>query len=219
MPKHVVKIGVTIGLMLASPAVIYQFTPVKQFFDQAFWATYLPQLGMLAPVLFILGCAAASILPLPGNILVIAGGAIFGLIESTLGATLGITLGSIISFAITRSLLYHRAQHRFGNHALLQRLETAIAHSPLPLVIAARVAPVAPLSLLNILFGLTAIRLPAYALGTCLGILPSRAMYAWVGISGKQAMTGGARGQLVIALTSMTLLSLAPLLMHKPHRR
>jgi uncharacterized membrane protein YdjX (TVP38/TMEM64 family) len=218
MPKKLLKLGIAIALLFALTTLVYQFTPVKQLFDHTFLVTHLPHLGLWAPGLFILGCAISSILPLPGNFLVIAGGAVFGLIESTLSATLGVTLGAVVAFLISRSLLHRRAEQHFGDHQLLQKLETAIARSPLNLVIAARVAPVAPLSLLNVLFGLTAIRLTTYTLGTCLGILPSRALYAWVGVSGKQALTGGDRGPLFLALTLMTLLSIAPLLWQRQHK-
>lgn len=215
MPIRYYKVGIALALILLVPAAIYFFTPVKQLFEHTFLVTHLPKLGFFAPLLFVLLCALSGALPLPGNLLTIAGGAVFGLFWGTIWATVGISLGAVASFWIVRSLLHTQAKSRFGEHPMLLRLEQAIHQSPLNLVLAARIAPIAPLSLFNILFGLTPVTLKTYTLGTCVGILPGRAVYSWLGVTGKKAINGGDVLPLFLALTCITLLSIAPLLLPK----
>jgi uncharacterized membrane protein YdjX (TVP38/TMEM64 family) len=217
MSRKALIIGSLLVFGLAVVAVFALLISTQEFFTHAFWVTHFTQFGYFAPLLYILSCACFSLCGLPGELLAIAGGTLFGL-WSALWATVGVTLGAMVSFGLTRSLLHTRAQRQFGRHKLLRQLESAVATSPLQLVMTARIIPVAPLSLLNILFGLTTIPWQPYFWGTCLGIFPSRLIYAWLGASGQQALRGGDRWPLWLACIGLVSLFMTPFLLRQKRR-
>ena len=209
------QISKAVGLACLSLVVLYLFTQAKVLFDQAALALQLQHLGPYGAVLFILGFAVTHALGFPGNVLTIIGGAIFGILWGTLFSLIAATLGAVGAFWLARTLLHDWVEQRFGHYPLLQKLNRAIAHHPFNFVLAVRLNPLSPFSLVNFLFGLTPITLTHYLWGTAIGIIPGTFAYAWIGASGQQALNGSDRISLYLALSFLALLSLLPLLNKK----
>lgn len=167
--------------------------------------------GVVAIGLFLLAHVVATAIGLPGTILVIAGGAAFGLVWGTFWSTIGATLGAIIAFYLARFLMRDWIERRFGHHKALQRLNQTVQCHNLSCVLAVRFAPISPFNVVNFWFGLTPIKLKPYALGTFVGIIPGTAAYTWLGASGIKIMHGEGWLQLGGALCVLTLLSLLPI--------
>ncbi len=197
-------------LVLGLGAAIVCFTPIRLLFDQAQLSHYLETHARWAAVLYLGIFVGATVLGFPGNVLTIAGGAVFGLEWGILLSQLGATLGAVGAFGVARYLLHGWLQQRFQHHCLWQQVNRAIAQRPLRTVLASRISPLAPFSLVNFLFGLTAIDLRTYAIGTFWGILPLTVVYTWLGVSGKTMLNGGNRLPLILALSSLSLLALLP---------
>ncbi|PSB20779.1 TVP38/TMEM64 family protein [filamentous cyanobacterium CCP2] len=159
---------------------------------------------------FILAQVLATVIGLPGTLLVIAGGAIYGLVWGTVWSTVGATLGAIVAFCLTRYLLRNRVEKRFGHHKLMRRLCQITHRNAFSCVLAIRIVPISPFNLVNFLLGLTPIGLKPYALGTLIGIIPGTMAYTGLGISGRKALAGEGMGHLSIALCALVLLSLLP---------
>jgi len=191
-------------------------SPVKELFDERFVVAIVKPSGSFAPLLFVLLLSVAISLGFPGNVLAIAGGALFGLLWGTLWSLIGCTLGAIGAFWLARSFLHTPIKQRFGHHPLLQRLNQAMANFPFSLVLAVRFTPLSPFSLVNFLFGLTPISLKTYALGTLIGLAPLTFTYCWLGVTGQRIWQGGDRLPFFLALGLLTLLSLLPILVKKP---
>lgn len=201
-----------IALVIFILAVICLYTPVNLLFNQAFLVMELDDLGDYAPLIFVLSFTIATTFGFPGNVATVAGGAVFGLYWGTLWSLLGATLGAIGAFLLARYFLHGWATRQFGQLALLQRINQAIAHKPMPFILAVRFTPLSPFSLVNFLFGLTPIELKTYTIGTFVGIVPLTIAYTWLGVTGKQALSGGAHLPFFLALGALTLLSVMPLL-------
>lgn len=203
---------IALSLGLLTLLLVLTLAPVNLLFDQVALSRYLRQSGMIAAPLYVLLFAGATTLGFPGNIMAIAGGAVFGLWWGTLWSVVGGTLGAIGAFWLARYLLHGWAERRFGHHPLLCRLKAAIAYDPFYFVLMVRLTPISPFSLVNFLFGLTPLDLKTYSLGTLVGITPLSAAYCWLGVTGKRALSGGAQGPFFLALGVLALLSLLPLL-------
>jgi len=77
------------------------------FFNQEALETFMNGLGFWGPIVFfLLQVLQAIIAPLPGNILTMAGGALFGFWPGFLLAYTGNVVGSIIGFSIVRKFGY-----------------------------------------------------------------------------------------------------------------
>ncbi|MFQ5538095.1 MAG: TVP38/TMEM64 family protein, partial [Gemmatimonadota bacterium] len=170
------KLGALAGI-LAAAAVLATFTPVGALLSRE---GVLSAVGWLrqspwAPVVFVAAYAGATALALPGSVLTLAGGAVFGLWWGTLYNTLGANLGANLAFWIARSLGRDGVRALAGNR--LDALDRATASYGFQGLLTLRLIPVVPFNALNFGAGLTGISWPAYAAATLIGILPGTFVY------------------------------------------
>ncbi|MBD2073126.1 TVP38/TMEM64 family protein [Phormidium sp. FACHB-592] len=211
MPIRSYKTALWIALAAVIGAVCL-YIPIAFLSNQAALVTELNHLGANAAFFFVVGFAIITTLGFPGNLSTIAGGAVFGLFWGTLWSLIGATLGAIGAFLLARFFVYDWAMRRFGQKPLLQRLNRAIAHRPVNFILAVRFSPLSPFSLVNFLFGLTPVDLKTYTISTFFGIIPLTIAHTWLGVAGKEALSGGDRVPFFLALGMLTLLSVLPLL-------
>lgn len=206
------KTELRIGLALLAFVAVCAFSPVRELFDEGRFTKDLIHLGQAAAPIFVLIFAVATSFGFPGNVMSVAAGAIFGLFWGTVWSVIGATLGATGAFWLARYSLHGWVERQFGHHAMVQRLNQAIAYRPFYFILAVRFTPLSPFSLVNFLFGLTPVDLKTYVLGTFLGIIPLSAVYAWLGVAGKEALSGGDRLLLFLPLSLLAVLSCLPLL-------
>ncbi len=180
-----------IVIALLGFVVFCSFNPLKALFSHAFLVMQLHRLGGYAAILFVLIYTMLMLLGFPSNVMSVVGGAVFGLVWGTVWSLMGATLGAIGAFWVARYLLRDWAEARFGQHPALSRFNQTISHNSLSFVLAVRLTPLSPFSLVNFLFGLTSIDLKPYGIGTFVGIIPLTLAYTWLGVSGNQAVHGG----------------------------
>ncbi len=185
---------------------------LHQWFNQGGVICWLRQLGPWSVLGFVGAHILATVLGIPGTVLVLAGGIFFGVPYGTLWSVVGATLGAIAAFVLARTLLRDRIMDRWGHSSRLKRLNRRLERSPLSVVLAIRFAPISPFNLVNFLFGLTPISTTTYAIGTFFGIIPGTALYTWVGSAGADILSGENPVPFAIAVISLGVLSLLPLL-------
>ncbi|MGP1373611.1 MAG: TVP38/TMEM64 family protein [Almyronema sp.] len=174
---------------------------------------FLTCAGHWRSLAFMTAHVLATAIGVPGTLLVIVGGAVFGLFWGTVWSVVGATLGAIAAFGLARYLLHDWFKQRFGQWPLLIRLNQVVKQRAFHCVLAVRFAPISPFNVINFLFGLTVVPLKPYALGTFLGIIPGTLAYTWLGVTGRQALDQQNFLPLAIALSLLGLLSLLPALM------
>jgi uncharacterized membrane protein YdjX (TVP38/TMEM64 family) len=209
------KTGFWVFLAGGAFLTVCVLSPIKDLFDEAFLVQHFHALGTSAAPFFVLIFAGTTSLGFPGNIMSVAAGAVFGLFWGTVWSVVGATLGATGAFLLARYTLHTWAERSFSKHPMLQGLNQAIVRNPFNFVLVVRFTPLSPFSLVNFLFGLTPIDLKTYVLATFIGIIPLSVAYAWLGMSGMQALHGGDRLPLFLALGFLTLLSVLPMLAKK----
>lgn len=186
-------------------SLLYDFDAMGQVIHSA---------GSWKVCVFMAAHTLAAAVGIPGTLLVMLGGATFGVVWGTLWSVLGATAGAVVAFLLARYLLHDwisqrlRAHPRFGK--TYRRLNQTIKHRSLTCVLAVRFAPISPFNVVNFLFGLTAISLTPYAVGTLLGIIPGTLAYTWLGVAGLEAAQGKGWWPLAAGLMLLALLSLLP---------
>lgn len=137
-------------------------------------------LGVWAPVVFILGYAVATVAFLPGSILTLAAGIVFGLAWGTLWAFLGATLGAAGAFLVARYVARGAVERRLEGRPKFQAIDRAVGKEGWKLVALLRLSPVLPFNLLNYALGLTKVSFGGYVLA-CLAMLPGTLLYVYYG--------------------------------------
>lgn len=203
-----------IGLVLSAIGLVLllHWLPLSVLFDPNALIQHIDMETRCSACLFVMVQIVATLLGLPGTILVIAGGVLYGLVWGTIWSTIGATLGAIAAFCMARYLLHDWVERWFGRHKALQRLHCTMRQNSLSCVLAIRFTPISPFNVMNFLLGLTPIGLKPYALGTFIGIIPGTIAYTGLGVSGRKALEGEGVIYLGITMLALMLLSLAPVL-------
>ena len=119
-------------------------------------------------------------LSLPGaTILTLCAGAIFGSVTGTLVVNVGATIGAMLAFLVARFLLRDWVEKKFG--AKLKPFNDGFSKNAINYILFLRLVPLFPFFLVNLVSGLTQIRLPVYFFGTMFGTLPGTFVYANAG--------------------------------------
>ena len=100
----------------------------------------------------------ATLCLIPGSLLVIAGGMLFGPLTGSLLSFAAATLASSLSFLIARWLGRDLLQRYVGHTTVFQAIERGIARSGCDFLILTRLVPLFPYNIQNYAYGLTAIR-------------------------------------------------------------
>lgn len=141
---------------------------------------WIEGLGPWAPVAFILGYIAFTVALVPGSLLTMAGGALFGLAYGTLYVTLGAVIGSTLAFLISRHLARRRFEKSLASNQRFAAIDKAIGEQGGKIVFLLRLSPVFPFTYLNYALGLTRVRLRDYVLAA-VGMVPGTFLYVYYG--------------------------------------
>lgn len=155
-------------------------------------------LGFWGPLVFVLGYALATVAFLPGSLLTLAAGAVFGIAEGTLWATLGALLGSSASFLIARYAARGWVERMIEGRPRFAAVDRAIGREGAKVVALLRLSPVFPYNLLNYALGLTRVKFWHY-LAASLAMIPGTLLYVYYGKVAGDVVTaaGGAGGKSV----------------------
>ncbi len=178
-----------------------QKAAIHNFYLESPWQTAL---------IYFLIYVAVTGLSLPGAaVMTLAGGAIFGLWWGVLVVSFASTLGATIAFLVSRLLLRDWVQKRFGQN--LKTINQGIEKDGPFYLFTLRLVPVFPFFVINLLMGLTPIRVLQFFFVSQLGMLPGTFVYVNAGTQLAQVDSVG--GILSPGLLlSFALLGIFPLL-------
>ena len=201
--KSGLLLRLSLALLLAAAAALAFF--YRDRLNIAALDSLIKNAGFIGPVLFMSVFALATILFLPGSILTLAGGALFGPVWGTFYNLTGATLGATLAFLAARYLASDWVSHRAGGR--LKQLIDGVEKEGWHFVAFTRLVPLFPFNLLNYAFGLTRIRLGHFIIASYVFMLPGAIAYTYLGYAGREAMAGGEgliqKGLLALALLAV----------------
>lgn len=187
---------------LALLALIATTLALRDRFEAAALSAWVHDAGAAGPIVFVAAYAAATVLFLPGALVTLAGGALFGPVWGTIWNLTGATLGGAIAFLIARYLGADWVGRRAGPR--LRRLDAGVADEGWRFIAFVRLVPLFPFNLLNFALGLTRIRFATYVAASAVFMLPGALAYTWLGHAGRQAL-GGDEGMVRNGLIALAL--------------
>lgn len=157
---------------------------------------------------FLLFYVFVAALSLPGAaVMTLAAGALFGLVWGTVIVSFASSIGATLAFLVSRFLLNHSVQKRFGDR--LKPINEGIKKEGAFYLFTLRLVPVFPFFLINLLMGLTPIRVATFYWVSQVGMLLGTVIYVNAGT--QLAQLDGLSGILSPSLLlSFVLLGLFP---------
>ncbi len=174
--------------------------------------------GWWGPAMFIGIYMIAPALFLPGSVLTLAGGALFGSFTGALFSLTGATVGATVAFLIARYLAADWVEHRVSGR--LQEIKEGVEREGWRFVAFVRLVPLFPFNLLNYALGLTRLSVQTFAVTSFITMAPGALAYAYLGDASREAVSGGPdlvrKG--ILALALLAALALLPSLIRRWRR-
>lgn len=156
---------------------------------------WIDGLGTWAAIAFMLLYIVATVAFLPGSILTLGAGVVFGVILGSIYVFIGATLGATAAFLVGRYLARGWVAKKIAGNQKFKAIDEAVGKEGLKIVILTRLSPVFPFNLLNYAYGITNVSLKDYVIGS-LGMIPGTIMYVYIGsLAGSLATLGMATNQ------------------------
>lgn len=169
-------IFVVVAAGLASITFLF---PVKSY--MASFLEWVQNIGMWGPVVVAAFYVVACVLFLPGSVLTLGAGFLFGVILGTITVSIGSTLGACAAFIVGRTIARDWISGKVEGNEKFAAIDKAVGTEGFKIVFLTRLSPVFPFNLLNYAFGLTNVSFRHYALASWIGMIPGTVMYVYFG--------------------------------------
>lgn len=192
IPKYQPRFNSKHQLLLIGLIIIALIILTRQFNLQALFQTlilWVQSLGILGPIVYMIIYNLATLLFIPGSLLTLKGGCLFGVFWGSVYVLIAATVGATLAFLIGRYISRNWVVQQIEKYPKFKAIDQAVAKEGWKIVLLTRLSPVFPFNLLNYAFGVTQISLKDYILGS-LGIMPGTIMYVYIGsLAGDLALT------------------------------
>ncbi|MBD2354400.1 TVP38/TMEM64 family protein [Tolypothrix sp. FACHB-123] len=141
---------------------------------------WVNSLGYFGPIAFIAIYNLATLLFIPGSVLTLKGGCLFGVFWGSVYVIIAAIIGATVAFLIGRYLSRDWVAKQLEKHPKFKAIDLAVAKEGWKIVLLTRLSPIFPFNLLNYAFGVTQVSLKDYILGS-IGIIPGTVMYVYLG--------------------------------------
>lgn len=192
-------------LMAALLAGIAVAVAHREQFSATALQSWVQDAGVAAPLVFMMLYAAATVLFLPGSVLTITGGALFGPVWGTFYSLTGATLGATLAFLVARYLASDWVARKAGGR--LKQLIEGVETESWRFIAFVRLVPLFPFNFLNYALGLTRIKLSHFIVTSYICMLPGSIAFTYLGYAGREAAAGSA-GSIQNGLLALGLLAL-----------
>lgn len=166
------------------------FVAAKEFHVQDRLKQALDWVGQLSPrgaIIFIAIYVVATVLFIPGSVLTLGAGAVFGVMWGSIYVSIGSILGATCAFLVGRYIARGAIARKIEGNERFAAIDKAVANEGWKIVGLTRLSPVFPFTLLNYAFGLTQVKLRDYVLASWIGMMPGTVMYVYLGSLAKAA--------------------------------
>lgn len=179
-------------ILLVGVSILLWGGPAVEFLaDKERVADWLRRFGPWAPLVsIVLNTVQVVLAPIPGHVLGLANGYLFGFFMGTVYGMTGLVLGSAIAMTIGRWLGRPVVVHLVGTEKLDKLDRWAYRRGPLFFFLAF-LLPVVPDDLACLAVGLSPLSIPLLLLISAIGRLPGMIMMSWIGAEARDMSTLG----------------------------
>ncbi len=186
---HAAARALLVLLLLVVLFAALRFLGIQEVLKDALdWVSGLGAWGVLIYILiYILAC----VLFVPGSILTLGAGVLFGVVKGSVVVSVAATCGATCAFLVGRYLARGWVAEKMARYPRFQAIDEAVGREGWKIVGLTRLSPVFPFNLLNYAFGLTRVSLRDYFWASWIGMLPGTVLYVYLGaLAGDLALLG-----------------------------
>ncbi len=155
---------------------------------------WIDGLGPWGPLVFIGIYILATVLFIPGSLLTLGAGLLFGVIKGSIFVSIASTLGAGAAFLVGRYLARNWVAGKLAGNAKFKAIDEAVGGEGWKIVGLTRLSPIFPFNLLNYAYGLTSVSFRDYFLASWIGMMPGTLMFVYLGSLAGDLATLGAGG-------------------------
>ncbi len=188
--------------------------------------TSISTLGWLSPLIFIFSYIVATVLFIPGTLLTLMSGILFGPYFGTALVSLSSTIGASLAFLIAKYFAHDFIKKMIEGKSWFEKFRSSVEENGFNFVILVRLVPLFPFNGLNYACGLVPLRFKDYFLGSLIGMFPATFAYVYVGnaagcaiLDGKFGLPDEVKIKLFTAIVLLSVLSLLPIILKKFKKR
>lgn len=161
-----------LALLLAGVAVLWQWTPLKQYMNIGMLTHLTETLARMpfSPLVILAAYVVGGLISVPITLMIAATGLVFGAVEGGAYAFIGTGASATVTYLLGRSLGRETVRRLAGPR--INGLSERLAERGLVAMVILRVLPVAPFTVVNVIAGASQIGLRDYLLGTLIGMGP-----------------------------------------------
>ncbi|BCR05711.1 hypothetical protein DESUT3_27800 [Desulfuromonas versatilis] len=186
--------GSKLKLILPVAAVVALLAAARYFQVQELLKTaldWIAGLGAWGYLIFLLIYVLACVAFIPGAILTLGAGAIYGVVQGSILVSCSATLGATAAFLVGRYFARDLVARRIEGNPRFKAIDDAVGREGWKIVGLTRLSPVFPFNLLNYAYGLTKVSLRDYFFASWIGMIPGTIMYVYIGsLAGSLARLG-----------------------------
>ena len=206
-PRRIAGLLAGIVILVAVAALV----PLPTAMQLRDWAT---SVGPWFPLTFLVAHTVVTVFPFPRTAFTLASGLLFGPALGVAIAVVASSVSAVLALILMRAAGWHL--DRLVPHPRIRSLNSRLQRRGWPVVLAMRMIPAVPFSVLNYAAGASAVRIGPYTLATVIGLLPGTAAVVILG----DALTGNISPALVLVSMGTAALGVAGLIYEvRLHRR
>lgn len=188
---HYTIMATVVCLLVAAPPALAAdgggFNPQQLLVNALEW---VKELGPVGAIAFIGIYIVATVAFLPGSVLTLGAGVVFGVVQGSLVVFIGATLGATLAFLVGRYMARGWVAKKIEGNQNFAAIDKAVGKEGLKIVTLLRLSPIFPFNVLNYGLGVTGVSLKDYFLGS-VGMFPGTVMYVYLGsLAGNLATIG-----------------------------
>jgi uncharacterized membrane protein YdjX (TVP38/TMEM64 family) len=182
------------GLLVVALVVLARLFDVQTLFKNLL--AWVEGAGFAGGLVFVGIYITATVLFVPGSILTLGAGFVFGVLRGTAYVSVASTVGATLAFLVGRYLARDWIAGKVEGNDRFKTIDDAVGREGWKIVGLTRLSPVFPFNLLNYAYGLTKVSLRGYFLASWIGMLPGTLMFVYIGsLASNLATLGGDRSR------------------------
>jgi|LGOV01.1.fsa_nt_gb uncharacterized membrane protein YdjX (TVP38/TMEM64 family) len=217
------KKKILIGVVIISLIILFRVLGFDQYLNTTYLIEQREQLlalvgdnFILTAFIFISIYIVATAFSIPGAaVLSLAGGLLFGLGFGLIFVNIGASLGATINFIFARYIIGDSIQKKYGDK--FEKFNSDIEKNGKNYLLTLRLIPLFPFFLVNVLAGVSSVKMRTFVWTTIIGIIPGSIFYVYAGTTLKNAdaLTDFISWKTTLPLVILGLLVFLPVIINK----